>query len=140
MRKLITLILTAAMLLTFFIPAAAADSVISIKTLEDLKAIVKEPEASYRLDADIDMGGADWTPIPFYGILDGNDHVLYNLRITAPGKDTAVTVDGNNKQYDTRFAALFSVTRNAEIRDLNLIGAQVSVETDNHCFAAILAG
>ena len=140
MKRFFSLILAVILILPMAVPTAAEDSTISIKTREDLEAISKNPDGCYRLDADIDLGDKDWMPIPFSGTLQGGGHVLYNLKITVPGADSAVTVDGNNKTYDTHFAALFSICRNAVIEDLNVIGAQVNVETGDHCFAAILAG
>ena len=140
MKRLLSLILAVLLTGTLAVPAAAAEKVISIATREDLEAIGENPTASYRLDANIDLGEKDWTPIPFSGTLDGNGYAIYNLKITETGADAAITVDGNRKEYDTRFAALFSVTRNATIQDLTILGAQVRVETDDHCFAAILAG
>ena len=49
------------------------------------------------------------------GTLDGAGYSIYNLRVSQPGEDTAVTVDGNDKEYDTRFAGLFSVVRGAQV-------------------------
>ena len=62
------------------------------------------------------------------------------MTVTAPGAETRTTRDGNLKPYDTRFAGLFSVLEGAELRDVHLKGAYVSVETEAHCFAAALAG
>ena len=117
-----------------------AEETVSITSRQDLEAIAEAPEGSYRLDADIDMGSADWLPIPFRGSFDGNGHTLYNLRIRRCGSDTAVTVDGNHKGYESGFAGLFSVVRNARIRNLHILGADIQIETGDDCFAAMIAG
>ncbi len=139
MRKILAVILCAVLLGTFCLPALAAEPK-TVRTAEDLKAIGEDPQGTYRLEADIDLGGTDWMPIPFSGVLDGNGHTLYNLRIRETGDQRATSVDGNRKPYDTAYAGLFSVVENAQIRDLTILGADVAIETDEHCFAAILAG
>ena len=140
MKRLLSLILSLLLILPLALPVSADEAIISITSRQELEAIVQNPEGHYRLDADIDLGDADWTPIPFSGHLDGNKHVIYNLTIHSPSLETAVTSDGNNKQYDTHFAALFSVTKNAAIENLKIFGGQIEVETGDHCFAALLAG
>ena len=140
MKRLLSLFLCLLMVFPLVLSVSAEEAVISITTRQDLEAIAKNPQGHYRLDADIDLGEKDWTPIPFSGHLDGRKHVIYNMTIKAPSMDTAVTVDGNNKQYDTHFAALFSITKNAVIENLKIFGGQVEVETGDHCFAALLAG
>lgn len=143
MKRILALALCALILLSLS-PAAMADETTdgytAISTLEELKSISSNPSGSYRLAADIDMAGEDWLPIPFSGELDGNGHTLYNLSICQTGTDTAISVDGNNKTYDTFFAGLFSVVKNAKIHDLHILGADVTVESDEHCYAAVLAG
>ena len=76
------------------------------------------PHGNYVLTADIDMLNIDWTPVAFYGQFDGGGHTIYNLKINKLGKDSAVTVDGNHKEYKTYFAGLFSVVKGAVIKDL----------------------
>ena len=105
-----------------------------------LAAIADNPGGSYILTGNIDMKGIDWTPLSFSGRLDGDGYTIYNLSVTAPGPDSALTYDGNLKEYETCFAGLFSVVRDAEIKNLNLIGVRVNISTDKHCFAAGLAG
>ena len=139
MKKIISVLLCGVLLGMLCLPAAAAEPV-GIATLEDLKAIGDNPRGTYRLEADIDLVGMDWVPIPFSGVLDGSGHTLYNLQIRETGAERAVSVDGNRKPYDTTYAGLFSVVEGAQIRDLTILGADVEIETDEHCFAAILAG
>lgn len=117
-----------------------ADQTIEIYTVDDLAAIANTRGGKYRLMNDLDMGVLDWKPIVFGGKLDGAGHTLYNLKVSAAGGDIRETRDGNLKQYDTRFAGLFSVLENAEIVDLNIVGSEIFVENESNCFAAILAG
>ena len=142
--KRITALILCLLLAISLTPAAradvTADGYTTISTVEELKAITAGNEAKYRLVADIDMAGADWLPLPFSGELDGNGYTIYNLHVTQTGADTAESVDGNNKTYDTHFAGLFSVVKDAKIHDLTILGADVEIESDEHCYAAILAG
>lgn len=143
MKRILVLMLCAALCMTAapaVLAAKTADGYIIVSTAEELLAIADAPEGKYRLTADIDMTGTNWTPIPFSGELDGNGHILYNLTIRTVGADTAESVDGNNKRYETVYAGLFSVVKDAVIQDLTVLGADVSIETDEHCYAAILAG
>lgn len=112
----------------------------SITTRQELEAIGENPTGRYRLEADIDLGDAPWTPIPFSGELDGNGHILLNLTVETTGSDTRITKDGNRLKYDTVFAGLFSVAENASIHDLTLLNAKVSLTTEEHCFIAALCG
>ncbi|MBP0973788.1 MAG: Ig-like domain-containing protein, partial [Oscillospiraceae bacterium] len=120
--------------------AFAAPAVTVVTDAEGMLALRDDPAGSYRLDADIDMGGLDWKPLSFRGSFDGNGHTLYNLTVTSCGDEVRTTRDGNLKPYDTVFAGLFSTLENAEVKDLTLRGEHVAVETTSHCFAAGLAG
>ena len=113
---------------------------IEIATREDLMKIAEDPDGSYVLIADIDLGSNPWIPIPFGGTFDGAGHTIGNLTVTAPGEDIATTFDGNDKQYETVFGGLFSVARSAEIKDLCLLNAVISVDTDRNCFLGAIAG
>ena len=80
MKKALT---TIAVLLT--ISVTSADT--RITTREGLVAIANDLGGSYALGADIDLGGADWTPIgnnsaPFTGSLRGNGYAIRNLSCT----------------------------------------------------------
>ncbi len=111
-----------------------------IATRAELEEIRQNPQGNYLLTADIDLGDAPWEPMPFDGMLDGDGHTLYNIRIAAPDPVTAVTVDGNHKEYDTVFAAFFSRCMGAEIDNLTLKNVQIDIETEQSCFAAGLIG
>ena len=113
-----------ALLLLGLCPVALAEegeAPVTIGSRADLLRIADDPAGSYELTDDIDMGGEPWVPLAFSGKLDGHGHTLYNLTVTAPGPDRTMTYDGNRKEYDTVFGGLFSVVKNAEIRELNLI-------------------
>ena len=141
-KRLVSLLLVLLLLLPAGGAALAADTSAptEISDLSGLLAIADDPDGSYLLTDDIDMAGIDWTPIPFRGTLDGAGHTLYNLHISSVGEDTRVTRDGNLKSYDTVFAGLFSVLENATVRDLNIVGAALTVDAQEHCFAGLLAG
>lgn len=140
MKKLISILL-AACLLICGVPLAKADTEpIPIASREELEHIAENPNGSYCLTADIDMGPEPWQPIPFSGRFDGDGHTLYNLHVRDVDNTTVTTFDGNYKEYETVTAGLFSVVSDAEIRDLRLIGADVQITTDRDCFAATLAG
>ncbi len=119
---------------------AAAQEAVEISDARGLLAIADAPEGAYRLTADIDLGGIDWQPLVFKGTLDGAGHTLYNLRVTKAGTQTGTTKDGNLKVYKTEFAGLFSAVEKASVKNLNIVGAEISMESDTHCFAAILTG
>ncbi|HPJ02159.1 MAG TPA: hypothetical protein PKU80_04915 [Candidatus Limiplasma sp.] len=139
MKKLAVLIL--ATLLSLPISGLAGDAPIAVSTPEDLMAIADNPTASYILTDDIDMEGVAWKPIEFYGTLDGAGHTIYNLHIVQVGDKKGRTRDGNLKKYDTYFASLFSVVRDAEIKDLHLLNLCIDVTADGfNCFAAGIAG
>ena len=138
-KKILSLLLIAALLFAAA-PAARAEDVREIADAEGLRAIALDSAGSYRLTADIDLGGIDWTPIPFSGTLDGAGHTIYNLTLRAVGEETAECRDGNNKPYTAHYAGLFSVVREATIRDLTLRGVSAELESEDSCFLAALAG
>lgn len=113
---------------------------IEITTPEQLRDIRSAPSANYRLTADLDMAQVQWIPVAFSGTFDGGGHTLYNLNVIDRGNEVRTTADGNLKKYETTFAGLFSTAEHAAITDLHLMGAQISVENEESCFAAILAG
>ena len=81
-----------AVVATLFAAVASAASlparaITSVCTPEQLAAVADDLAGSYALGADIDLGGADWTPIgnnsaPFTGSLHGNGHAIRNLVCT----------------------------------------------------------
>jgi len=86
---------------------------VSISNETELKAIANNLSANYRLTNDIVLTG-EWTPIgkekPFSGILDGNNFVIRNLKIT----------DGTGN------VGLFAQTDGAMIKKLGIENAQIT--------------
>ena len=110
-----------------------------IKTVEDLKAIEKNPSGKYILMNDIDLSGVDWVPLCqgvaedgsdiFRGILNGNGYSIINLNIN---------VDEGTKTENVGF---FGVTEDAVISDINFENAQVNTpESYNKGSVGIIAG
>lgn len=139
--KRLAAILFAVILLGAAAPLYEADEgPTAIADREGLLRIAEHPDGDYVLTADIDLGDAPWTPIPFSGTLDGAGHTIGNLTVCKTGAETRETFDGNRKRYDTVFAGLFSAAEGATIRDLNLLNAEITVETDQNCFIGAIAG
>jgi len=63
-----------------------------IHNADDLDAIRNNLSGNYRIMADIDLGGLNWTPIgtasePYIGYFDGNGFAVQNLNINLPEQD-----------------------------------------------------
>ncbi|MBP5284678.1 MAG: hypothetical protein ILO34_01055, partial [Kiritimatiellae bacterium] len=87
---------------------------IVITTREQLAAIADAQSGSYALGADIDLGGADWTPIgnnsaPFTGSLHGNGYAIRNLCCT-------------NSLSGSDYRGLFGCVSNATIESVSVSG------------------
>ena len=108
---------------------------------EDMLAIADHPEFRYRLMNDIDMSGIDWVPVPLTGSFDGQGFTIYNLTVNEVSSEGLSTLTSGRRQCgDTRFAGLFSVLDNAEVTNLNLVGANIKVEAEQSCYAGTIAG
>ncbi|MBQ7738008.1 MAG: Ig-like domain-containing protein [Oscillospiraceae bacterium] len=138
-RRIMIVLLLAALLLGA-VPARAAEEDMLIGSVEDLFQLGMYPTASFRLTADLDMQGVEWEPVAFRGVLNGDGHTIYNLRVTDVGYTRADTVDGNDKVYDSVFAGLFSVLTGAQVRNLTLQGVDIDVTSDKDCFVGGFAG
>ncbi len=119
---------------------AADDESVKIYTVEDMLAVADNPSGSYILMNDLDMKGVTWPAITFTGTFDGNGHALLNLSITSVSEETRETYDGNRKVYATCFGGLFAILENAEVKNLKLIGVDVSREIEADCFLGTIAG
>ncbi len=138
MKKFAPLLLAAALLLTLTPPAdAQASGPIPITTVEQLQNI--NPAGSYILMNDLDLAGVDWVPLELSGSFDGNGHSLLNLTLSRVSDRQGMTFDGNWKEYDTRFCALFGFV-SGTVSDLNLVNVRGLVEADGPCFLAGVAG
>lgn len=76
----------------------------------------------YRLTADVDLAGLDWTPIgtstyPFAGVFDGNGHSIKNLTLTKCNTDAKV--------------GLFGSVKTAVIKNLTIEGANLSFDKNS---------
>lgn len=133
MKRLLILI---GLLAVLVLPAGA--EALEISTPEELAAM--EPGGEYILTEDLDMTGVFWQCFPFSGTLDGNGHSILNLNITEPGLETGPSVDGNQKEYETSFAGLFSTLEQGTVKNLNLINVRALVVRDDPCFVGAVAG
>lgn len=108
--------------------AANAETVISIKTPEELDAVRNKLNGNYVLEDDINLSGFDnWVPIgskelPFTGKFDGGHHSINNFGIENIGKN--------------EYAGLFGYVKNAEISGLNIDG-DIELESDKVCVGAV---
>ena len=101
------------LLFAFAVAPAAAEPVL-VTTREGLEAIAENLAGSYALGADIDLGGADWTPIgtdsaPFTGTFNGNDRAIRNLVCT-------------NSLSGSDYRGLFGCASNATITGVSVSG------------------
>ena len=112
-----------------------------ITTPEGLSAVRENLSAHYRLNADIDLSGADWTPIgaftpegdsdaerkipvkehAFTGVFDGGSHTVSNVLI---------------HESDGDAVGLFACVRDAHIYNLTVDGASV----DGHTLTGAVVG
>jgi len=84
----------------------------------DLLAVSNNPNGNYHLMTDINLDGAQWSPIyEFGGILDGQGHKIYNFTIAA-----------NNTASDLGFV----VINKGIIRNLNMEGVTFNLVRDAH--------
>ena len=102
---------------TFFI--TSADNLRELSELVSSGAVYGEnhlyADASYVLDADIDLSGMNWEPVgnsenPFNGSFDGNGHVISNMSIDSGGD----------------YAGLFGYVENASFRNIRLTDINIS--------------
>lgn len=99
-----------------------ADGVYEIYNVDGLQYMAEHPEGSYILESDLDLQGADWTPIQrFTGSFNGNGHTISNLTITE-----AVSNDSNGTEYNQGFfggTGEDSVVTDLALRNVTLTSA-----------------
>lgn len=117
-----------------------AEGETKIYTADDMYKIAENPSGDYILMSDIDMSGYDWKPVDFGGTFDGNNHAILNLNVTETSDGFRTTYDGNYKTYDTYFAGLFGILENATVKNLKLLGVNVTIDVQKDCFIAPIAG
>ncbi len=123
----------------------AADPYV-IETKEQLKAFAASvtPKVDYtgvsiRLGADIDLSGADWTPIGgsyarFNGTFDGAGRTISGMTFGAA--DAPRTLSG-----ESAYIGLFGwLNENAVIRDLTLDGVSIHTESPGSAYVGGIAG
>lgn len=130
---------------TQYVPTeGSADAVIEIYTANDLITKLTR-KGTFILKADIDLTDVNYKPFgnymyPFEGKLIGEGHKIRGLKIT---EITGESVGPAYITYKFTYSGLFGATKNAEISDLTIEGAEVSYSTSTeYCYAlsGILAG
>ncbi len=94
-------------------------AITSKKEFTDFRDAVNKGETattSFKLMADIDLSGEDWTPIgsyehPFDGIFDGGGHIIKNLNVN---------------HLSTDYQGLFGYATNATIYNMHLLNPKVA--------------
>ena len=131
-----------------------------ITTPEGLSAVRDNLSAHYRLNADIDLSGADWTPIgaftpegeskapvkedAFTGVFDGGSHTVSNVLIHESDADAVglfacvrdahiynFTVDGASVDGHTLTGAVVGYAYNSRLTAVSLTGANAIVGHEN---------
>ena len=146
LSKIILLGFMAAVLFLMSMPeipvinAKADEAVTEIRTTDELIAAAKNSTGNYKLMANLDMNGIEWTPWDFSGTFDGNGYSILNLDVKTVSAKTMTTYDGNRKSYETHGAGFFGVLTNANVSNLKLVAPRVELTQTQHCFAAPIAG
>lgn len=99
-------------------PVSAA-GVTEISTAGQLKAVKDDLAGSYKLTADIDLGGEEWAPIgndanPFTGAFDGNGKTVSNFTITA------------DADYGQTHAGFFAYVSTGTVKNLKIANATIT--------------
>ena len=121
-----------------------------IVTAADLNAVRDNLSACYRLDADIDLSGVEWTPVgafhrlddkipvesdAFTGVFDGGSHTVSNLTVNHP-EDSAVGLFGC-----VRDAHIYNLTVDtATVDGGSMAGAVVGYAYNSRLTAVSLTG
>ena len=136
MKKIVCIWLALVVLSVFVgaVPfAAAADTVVTVSTAEELDAIRENLSGKYRLVKDIDLSGLSWKPIgettttPFTGSLDGGGHTLYGLTVTM-----------SDLGEKTAYAGLFGFFKGS-VENLKFYGASITIDGAKSVRAGVVA-
>jgi len=95
---------------------------------------------SFKLMANIDLNGADWTPVLFKGNFDGNGKTISNMKITKGV--TSTYADGTDMGFFSmidRYTAADGATVQSQVTNLNLENVQITA-VDNAWFIGLIAG
>ena len=133
LRALSLLLCLALVLPMLPIPASGAlDATVSIESVEEFLAIMDDPDGSYRLDADLDLGNvlplgcdpATGQLTAFTGSLDGNGHTLY------------YSLENREEYPNAHTCGLFAYLDGAEIFNLNV---KADLLISRGCTAGLIA-
>ncbi len=136
-KKLLSVALVLVMLLSISNFSAFAVSDVEISTLDEFKTFRDAVNAgdtyagkTVTLTADINLMGAEWTPIgtaanPFSGIFDGNGHIISNLQVASDPNASKIGLFGLVKgNADGKHARIQNLTiENAEVFGYSYVAA-----------------
>lgn len=109
------------------------DGIFEISSAGGLYFMAQNPTLSYELTDDIDMGGAQWTPISYFaGSLEGNGHTISNCVINESVPD-AITAS----EYNMGFFG--GTKKSSVINDVHLRNITVNAD-ENAQFIGVLLG
>ena len=95
-----------------------------IRTPGQLERLREDPKGQYCLAADIDMGGANWEPVDFDGIIDGEGHTIRNFHIVS------ATQQGNQGFFGC-------LGENAKVSNMHLRNLEVVGCDEATCIGAL---
>ena len=107
-----------------------SDNVVYIYDADDLKNV--DDGYHYILANDIDLGGANWTPVVFRGTLDGNGFAIKNLTCVGDENSTTGFVRETTWSGGCRMTAGLFSTSDGTIYNLRFEGIYVNI---NHKFS-----
>ena len=126
--RLFTCLLVVALTISM-LPAANAEQTngIPISSVEELIALDGQRD-SYYLTTDLDLSGTNWTPIEFFGMLDGQGHTISGLSITATTE--------NQNRYGL-FSTIMSISdleyERVAVKNLNLTDVHIDLTLPGGC-------
>ncbi|MBR0481515.1 MAG: PIG-L family deacetylase [Firmicutes bacterium] len=138
MKKILALLLA----LVFVLSACPvyADGETRISSPEDLLKMKEDPTGSFVLTRSIDMTGIEWEPFEFRGTLDGNDYCIINVTVSKNPGTYRTVYDANLVEYQALCSGFFTVLEGATIKNLRLMGEEVSASGTESMFVGLLAG
>lgn len=112
------------------------DGAYELSTADNLYFMAANPSLPYELTGDIDLEGAEWTPVKqFNGSLDGNGYTISNCVINESVDDIAKT----NGEYDQNMGFFGEIGANGTVTDLKLRDITVNA-TEDAGYIGILVG